>query len=78
MFIVLSIEQWHAGKFLSYPQIPYHSYVLPSVYVTRAPHALVAKTISNQSHKVWRQHFWRSYILASSLRTDDERVGARG
>jgi hypothetical protein len=32
------------GSFLSHPQMPYYSPILPSVFVNGAPRALVAKT----------------------------------
>ena len=49
------------------PQMPYYSFILPSVFVNGAPRALIAQTKSNQSQ---RREGLGSYILASILRTD--------
>ena len=58
MVVVLSTNQWHVGQFLSYPQMPYYSCILPSVFVNGAPHALVAKIESNQSQE-WEATLFR-------------------
>ena len=44
MFMVLFTKQLMLDIFLSHPQIPYYSSILPSVFVNEAPRALVAKT----------------------------------
>ena len=49
MFIVLYAEQWHVGWFLSHSQTPYHSSILPTIFVNGVPRALIFKTKSNQS-----------------------------
>ena len=38
-------------KFLSHPQMPQYSSILPSVFVNEAPRALIDKTKSNQSQE---------------------------
>ena len=42
------------GSYLSQPQMPYDSSIVPSIFVDRAPRDLIAKTKSNQSqgHKL--------------------------
>jgi hypothetical protein len=44
MFIVLSTKQWMLGGFLSHPQMPHYSPILPSVFVNGAPRVLISKT----------------------------------
>ena len=39
----------NVGYFLSHPQTPYYSFILPSVFVNEDPRALIAKTKSNLS-----------------------------
>ena len=51
MVIVLSTKQWYVGWFLSHPQTPCYSTILPSIFVDGAPRALVAKTKGNQSQE---------------------------
>ena len=49
MVIVFIYQAMNVGQFLSHPQMPYYSSILPSVFVDEAPRVLIAETKSNQS-----------------------------
>ena len=50
--------------------MPNHSFILPSVFVNKALHALIAKTKKQPITRAGGYTFKRSYILASSLGAD--------
>jgi hypothetical protein len=62
---------------LSHPQMPYYSFILPSVFVNEAPRALTTKTKSNQSQGREATLSKSPTFFALYLGTDG-RVGACG
>ena len=52
--------------------MPYHSFILSSVFVNGAPCALLAKTKKQPITRAGDHTFESSYILASSLGIDGE------
>jgi hypothetical protein len=65
----------NVGKFLSHPQMPYYSPILPSVIVNEAPRALIAKTkkqpITRAGGNTLKSHVFLPHVFGT-----DGRVGA--
>ena len=75
-FMVLFTTQRHVGYFMSHPQMPYYSSILPSVIVNRAPHTLLAKIKSNHSQGTGGDTFESPTFLSHVQVPTGGRVGA--